>query len=158
MSDFRLQLYKAGLFINRITVGILPKKPLPNTALIVNQTAYKSLEPPTIDGNLSEWSWLNAYALVPLYNTDLTRRDEFYRTWLLNNVNVPVVETGEPNVTTPTEPGLWDTRDLTGWFKMLWDDTNVYFSVVVKDNVTDVTGGTWSEKDGFGFYLDVSHS
>ncbi|MGB2870155.1 MAG: sugar-binding protein [Bacteroidota bacterium] len=158
LSDMRLQLYKPGLMINRVTVGILPKKPLPNTASIANQTAFKYLEAPTVDGNVSDWSWLVPYALVPQFNTDLTRRDEFYRTWLLNNTNVPVVEVGEPGVTAPTDAGMWDQNDLTGWFRMGWDDTKMYFAVVVKDNVTDVTGSNWSEKDGFGFYLDVSHS
>ncbi len=157
-ADMRLQLPLAGMWINRITVGVLPKKPLPNTTNIANQSAYKAMEAPTIDGNLSEWTWLVPYALVPrISSTDQSRTDEFYRTWLLNNANVPVVETGEPKVTAPTVPGMWDVNDLSGGFSILWDSTNVYVAVTIKDNVLDVTGADWSEKDGFGFYIDVSH-
>lgn len=159
-ADFRLSLSSKDMFINRISIAILPKKPLPSTTTTPNQTAFKALEPPTLDGNLTEWSWLNPYILQPLFSsTDSSRTDEFYRTWLLNNANVPLVEPGEAGgVTDPGVPGLWDTKDLMGWYRMQWDENNLYFSIVVKDNVVDVAGADWSEKDGFGFYLDVSHT
>jgi hypothetical protein len=156
-SDMRLNMSSAGIFINRVTVAILPKKPLPNLS-IPNQTAFKALEPPTLDGNVTEWSWLNPYTLQPLFATDNSRTDEFYRTWMMNSANVPVAEVGETGVTDPGVPGLWDTKDLMGWYRMQWDDTKMYFAMVVKDNVVDVAGANWSEKDGFGFYIDVSHT
>jgi hypothetical protein len=158
-SDMRINVNGQGIYINRVTVAILPKKPLRTTVTIPGFTAYKSLEPPTLDGNVSEWGWQNPYTLQPLFATDGSRTDEFDRTWLLNSANVPVVEPGEPGgVVDPGVPGLWDTKDLMGWYRMQWDDTNLYFSVVVKDNVADVTGANWSEKDGFGFFIDVSHA
>lgn len=157
-ADMRLQLRQPSLWINRITVGILPKKPLPNTANIAGQTAFKAMEGPTIDGNLGEWSWLVPYSFVPRFSsTDQSRTDEFYRTWLLNNSNVPIVEAGEPKVTDPGVAGLWDVKDLSGGFNILWDTDNLYVAVTIKDNVLDVTGADWSEKDGFGFFIDVSH-
>ena len=98
-ADFRLWIGKAGMAVNRILIGRLDKKPLPVTNIIPGFTAYKALEPPVVDGSIQEWSWLGPYGVNPISGADGSRSDEFYRTWLLNPANVPVVEAGEPGVT-----------------------------------------------------------
>jgi hypothetical protein len=156
-SDLRVQTDLAGFKIKQIMVGFLPRKPLPNPTNIGNWTAYKALESPVVDGSLKEWSW-NRQTLTDWSTTAGDRTDEYFRTWFLNSENVPVVEVGEPKVVAPASAGLWDKNDLTGSVRMLWDNTNLYIAAVVKDNVVDVAGSSWKEKDGIGFYIDVSHS
>ena len=160
-GDMRLQFAQPGLFLNRITITKIPKRPLPSTVRIGNQTSFKFLDKPTVDGNVSDWSWLASRrdTMQMRYDANNYRTDEFYRTWILNNDNVPVVEAGEAGgVVNPGVPGAWDPKDLTGMVRVGWDDDNVYFAVEVKDNVLDVTGSSWDQKDGFGFYFDVSHT
>ncbi len=157
-SDFRLALSDAGMKINRITVGLLEVEPLPITTNLPDMNAYKALESPTVDGTLLDWDWLNEMDIEPEFDDDGKRADEYYRTWLLNPENVPIVEAGEPGVVDPGVAGLWDTADLGGGVRVLWDDANLYFTLTIVDNVMDVDGASWKEKDGFGFYIDVSHN
>ena len=156
-SDFRLQLSRPGMLINRITIGICNTGLLPATNIIPEVSTFKALESPSVDGQLIDWDWLNGIDIIPEFNVAGKRTDEFYRTWLLNPENVPVAEVGEPGVTDPQEAGLWDTRDLSGTFRSLWDDSTLYFALTVTDNVHDVDGEAWQEQDGFGVYLDISH-
>lgn len=160
-GDMRLQFGQPGLFLNRVTICKLPKRPLPSTVRVANQTAYKFLDKPTIDGTVTEWNWLASRrdTMQMKYDANNFRTDEYYRTWLLNSANVPVVEAGEAGgVVDPGVASAWDPKDLTGMVRIGWDNDNMYFAVEVKDNVLDVTGSSWDQKDGFGFYFDVSHT
>jgi len=159
LSDMRINVDNApNLAINRIMVGVLETAPLPVTTNIAGVTTFQPIESPTVDGSLLEWSWLPEMKIEPAINAAGVRTDEFYRTWLLNPENVPVAEAGEPGVVNPGVAGLWDTADLSGGYRAIWDSTSLYFAVTVKDNVLDVTGTSWQEKDGFGFYMDVAHT
>ena len=160
-GDMRLHFSAAGLFVNRLTITKIPKRSLPSTVRVANQTAYKFLDKPAIDGVVSDWNWLLSRrdTMQMRYDANNLRTDEFYRTWILNNSNVPVVEAGEAGgVVSPGVPEAWDPKDLTGMVRIGWDNDNLYFAVEVKDNVLDVTGSSWDQKDGFGFYFDVSHT
>lgn len=159
LSDMRINVDNAPeLAINRIMVGILETAPLPITTNLPSVTTFQPIDAPTVDGNLPEWNWLPEMKIEPAVNATGTRTDEFFRTWLLNPENVPVAEAGEPGVVDPGVAGLWDTADLSGGYRALWDSTYLYFAITVKDNVLDVAGMSWQEKDGFGFYIDVSHT
>jgi hypothetical protein len=156
-TDLRLHIPIPGLAVNRILIARLPKKPLPTTNIIPDFTAYKVLDSPLVDGSLKEWGWLTPCAVIQQYNPDHSRSDEFYRTWMLNSDDIPMAEAGEPVVSDPAVPGDWDPKDLGGGVSVMWDDTNLYFAVNVKDNVVNTAGANWDNKDGFGFYIDVSH-
>ena len=160
-GDMRIHFGHPGLFVNRLMIMKIPKRPLPSTVRLANHTAFKFLDTPTMDGNLVDWNWLQSRndTMLMRYDANNFRTDEFYRTWLLNSANVPVVEAGEAGgVVDPGVPAAWDPNDLTGMIRIGWDNTKLYFAVQVKDNVLDVSGASWDQKDGFGFYFDVGHT
>ncbi len=157
-SDFRLAVDN-GMKINRITVGTLDVEPMPVTTNLPNMSIFKALESPTVDGDFIDWEWLNDYGINPNVDDETGEvSGEFYRNWLLDNDNIPVTESGEPGSTDPGVGGVWDTLDLSGGLRLLWDDANMYIALEVVDNVLDIDGSGWKEKDGFGFYIDVSHN
>jgi len=157
-SDFRVPTPK-DMKINRITVGVVNTEPQPATSGLPNRGMYKALESPTVDGNFIDWEWLGSNGFYPDIDDETGEVEgEFYRTWLLDNNNIPVTEAGEPGATDPGMAGVWDTMDLSGNIRYLWDDENMYIALEVIDNVIDVDGSGWKEQDGLGFYIDVSHN
>jgi len=157
-TDFRLATDK-NLKINRITIGVVNTEPQPETSDLPNRGMYKALESPTVDADFIDWEWLGSNGFYPDIDDETGEVEgEFYRTWLLDNDNIPVTEAGEPGVTDPGMAGVWDTMDLSGNVRYLWDEENMYIALEVIDNVIDVDGSGWKEQDGLGFYIDVSHN
>lgn len=48
--------------------------------------------------------------------------------------------------------------DLSGYFKILWDDNNLYFFASIQDEEINVSGAQLFEKDGLEIYIDGDNS
>lgn len=53
---------------------------------------------------------------------------------------------------------LDDKYDLSSYFKMLWDDENLYVFAKILDEEINTSGGQLFEKDGFEVYIDGNNS
>jgi hypothetical protein len=102
-----------------------------------------------------EWNFVvEDYDVFDINRTAVPPVIDGQRDGIWENLAVQVSQNSYDNGDTPPDDG----DDLSGWFRLMWDDTNLYGLFCTKDDILIDEHADWWQKDGWQIYFDADNS